>query len=117
MRLRAGHRPRRRSWDCCWEWLRLRAGGPGVRRWVSGSPSPREAGRGSGRGVLATVAVLVIAAAPLVARANGAFPDSENILTPADRPQDILLVTNFGLVSSSDGGQTWLWSCEQDGNM
>src|SRR5262249_11534253 len=44
------------------------------------------------------------------------FPDSENILTPADRPQEIVLVTNFGLISSSDGGQTWLWSCEQDGN-
>jgi hypothetical protein len=63
----------------------------------------------------AFVAVGVLLA-PLAARANGAFPDSENILTPADRPQDILLVTNFGLVASSDGGQTWLWSCEQDGN-
>src|SRR5262249_50725990 len=42
--------------------------------------------------------------------------DSESILTPADRPQDILLVTNFGLVTTSDNGKTWLWSCEQDGN-
>jgi hypothetical protein len=50
------------------------------------------------------------------ALANGAFPDSESILTPADRPQEIVLVTNFGLVSSTDNGQTWLWSCEQDGN-
>src|SRR4029077_4082055 len=31
-----------------------------------------------------------------------------------DRPQEILLVTNFGLVTSADGGATWLWSCEQD---
>src|SRR5262249_37671814 len=82
---------------CCWEWLRLRAGGPGVRRWVN-----------------AFVAVGALLA-PVAARANGAFPDSENILTPADRPQEIVLVTNFGLISSSDGGQTWLWSGGQDG--
>jgi len=49
--------------------------------------------------------------------ANGAFPDSETVLTPADRPQEIVLVTNFGLITSADGGTTWLWSCEQDGNM
>ncbi|HEY7375594.1 MAG TPA: sialidase family protein [Polyangia bacterium] len=63
-------------------------------------------------------AFLAVAAlgAPATARANGAFPDSESIITPADRPQDILLVTNFGLVTSSDDGKTWLWSCEQDGN-
>ena len=56
-------------------------------------------------------------ATPAAARANGAFPDSESILTPADRPQDIILVTNFGLITSTDGGKTWLWSCEQDGNV
>ena len=37
-------------------------------------------------------------------------------MTPADRPQDFLLVTNFGLVTSTDGGATWLWSCEQERN-
>ena len=81
------------------------------------SPSPREAGRGSGRRAATIAAVLALLGAPATARANGAFPDSENVLTPADRPQDILIVTNFGLISSSDGGQTWLWSCEQDGNV
>jgi hypothetical protein len=63
--------------------------------------------------VVVTVAALI---APASARANGAFPDSESILTPADRPQEIVLVTNFGLITTADGGQTWLWSCEQDGN-
>ena len=77
------------------------------------SPSPREAGRGAAAAIAALLALL---SAPATARANGAFPDSENVLTPADRPQDILIVTNFGLIASSDGGQTWLWSCEQDGN-
>jgi hypothetical protein len=27
-----------------------------------------------------------------------------------------MLVTNFGLVSTEDGGATWTWSCEQDTN-
>ena len=54
--------------------------------------------------------------APRAARANGAFPDSQSILTPAARPNEISLVTNFGLVASRDGGHTWLWSCEQDAN-
>jgi MYXO-CTERM domain-containing protein len=69
------------------------------------------------RAAAVTVALAALMVAPAAVRANGAFPDSENILTPADRPQDIVLVTNFGLVSSADGGQTWLWSCEQDRNM
>ncbi|HVY37645.1 MAG TPA: hypothetical protein VHM31_06910, partial [Polyangia bacterium] len=54
--------------------------------------------------------------APSPAGANGAFPDSESILTPDDRPREILLVTNFGLITTTDAGKTWLWSCEQDGN-
>jgi uncharacterized membrane protein YgcG len=71
---------------------------------------------GSGRGAAATLAALLILTAAHLARANGAFPDSQSILTPADRPQEIILLTNFGLISTNDGGQTWLWSCEQDGN-
>jgi hypothetical protein len=87
-----------------------------AQRRQSRTPSPREAARGWGRGAAATLALAALLAAPATSRANGAFPDSENILTPSDRPQDIVLVTNFGLVSSADGGQTWLWSCEQDRN-
>ena len=54
---------------------------------------------------------------PQHALANGAFPDAQSILTPADRPGQILLVTNFGVIMSVDAGATWLWSCETDGNM
>jgi MYXO-CTERM domain-containing protein len=47
------------------------------------------------------------------ALANGAFPDSQSILLPADRPNQIVLATNFGLITSDDDAQTWTWSCEQ----
>ena len=59
-----------------------------------------------------TVAITV----PATARANGAFPDSQTVITPAGRPQEILLVTNFGVLISQDGGTSWQWSCERDGN-
>ena len=61
------------------------------------------------------VATLVIVA-PAAARADGAFPAPQAVLVPADRPQEIILATNFGLVISEDAGQTWSWTCEQDGN-
>ncbi|HZL21489.1 MAG TPA: MYXO-CTERM sorting domain-containing protein [Polyangia bacterium] len=50
------------------------------------------------------------------ARANGAFPDSLNIVTPDSLPDDIFLATNFGLVTSIDDGQTWTYACEQTQN-
>jgi MYXO-CTERM domain-containing protein len=55
-------------------------------------------------------------AAPAAAHANGAFPDSQSVLTPADRPGEIVLVANFGLFLSGDDGASWLWSCEQAEN-
>jgi len=64
--------------------------------------------------VAGVAAILLLTSAP--ARADNAFPNSESIMTPEDRPQDFLLVTNFGLITSTDGGATWLWSCEQDRN-
>ena len=60
--------------------------------------------------------LLLLVAGPLLgatpARADGSFPDAQEILLPADRPQQIILGTNFGLIASEDGGQTWLFSCE-----
>jgi hypothetical protein len=63
------------------------------------------------------VAIAIAIAVPAHALANGAFPDAQSILTPADRPGQILLVTNFGVIMSADAGATWLWSCETDANM
>ena len=57
-------------------------------------------------------AALSLAAAPM-ARGDGAFPNSQNIMAPAALPHEILLGTNFGLVISVDDGRTWTWSCEQ----
>jgi hypothetical protein len=51
--------------------------------------------------------------APRAAHADGAFPNGLSILVPADRPQEIVLGTNFGLVSTENAGKTWTWSCEQ----
>ena len=45
-------------------------------------------------------------------RANGAFPDAQGLLLPADRPNEVMLATTFGVVMSLDGGQTWTYSCE-----
>ncbi len=47
------------------------------------------------------------------ARADGSVPGSRQILLPADRPEQIILATNFGLLSSEDSGNTWLFSCDQ----
>lgn len=47
------------------------------------------------------------------ALANGAFPDSDAVLLPVDRPQQIILSTNFGLIISDDDGATWQWTCER----
>jgi hypothetical protein len=65
---------------------------------------------------ISLVAAVALLASPRAARADGAFPDSLGIIAPADRPHDILLATNFGVVSSIDDGQTWTYSCEQDQN-
>ena len=67
--------------------------------------------------VFARVIMLTAGLAVLVparpVRANGAFPDSDAVLLPADRPQQIGLSTNFGLIISDDGGASWQWTCER----
>jgi len=68
------------------------------------------------RVVCLTAALAALAAIATTARADGAFPDAQTILTPADMPGEIVLVTNFGLIATEDGGKTWLWSCEGPGN-
>jgi hypothetical protein len=81
---------------------------------VTGGPSGRTKIRVGRR-----AAALIIAAVCGVgwsgrAAANGALPQSLGILLPADRPDDIVLATNFGMILSEDGGQSWLWTCERE---
>jgi MYXO-CTERM domain-containing protein len=70
----------------------------------------------SARTRAAILAATLCLGAATVARADGAFPNSQNIMAPAALPHEILLGTNFGLVMSFDDGQTWTWSCEQQLN-
>ncbi|MHB1846118.1 MAG: MYXO-CTERM sorting domain-containing protein [Deltaproteobacteria bacterium] len=46
------------------------------------------------------------------ARADGAFPAQLQVFLPAEQPNQIILITNFGLLRSDDGGATWLYLCE-----
>jgi MYXO-CTERM domain-containing protein len=55
-------------------------------------------------------ACLLLAAA--VARADGAFPNTESLFLPVDQPNRIVLTTNFGLIQSLDDGRTWDIRCE-----
>ncbi len=48
-----------------------------------------------------------------VARADGALADSSQLFLPLDRPQEIVVGTNFGLLISQDNGATVHWVCEQ----
>jgi hypothetical protein len=48
------------------------------------------------------------------ARADGSYPGSRQILLPADRPEQLILATNFGLILSEDAGETWSFSCERE---
>lgn len=61
--------------------------------------------------LVAAVGVLLAWARPTWA--NGAFPDSQAILLPSSRPEQIFVSTNFGLLRSDDGGQSWGWVCEE----
>jgi hypothetical protein len=70
---------------------------------------------GSGVGLPLVFLSFILSAAlvPRAARANGAFPESLQLVLPADRPDQVVLATNFGLIISDDGGATWTWTCEQ----
>src|SRR4051794_3530688 len=64
-------------------------------------------------GMLALLVALPVALAAGPARANGALPSSYGILLPADKLQQVVLATNFGMIISEDAGKSWLWTCER----
>jgi photosystem II stability/assembly factor-like uncharacterized protein len=57
--------------------------------------------------------VLVALAGARTAHADGAFADSLRLFLPPERADELVVATNFGLVTSEDGGQAWSWVCEQ----
>lgn len=80
---------------------------------AGGSSSRTKIGAAAGA-LLLTLCFVLLGAGP--ARADGALPGSLGILLPSDRPQEIVLATNFGMMISEDGGGSWLWTCEQASN-
>jgi len=70
-------------------------------------------------GFLAALAIISLGSAvkPSSARADGAFPDAQAVLLPRDRPDEIILATNFGLVFTHDDGATWTYACESAQNL
>ncbi len=46
------------------------------------------------------------------ASAHDNSPEAQRVLLPPDRPEQIIVATNFGLIFSDDGGESWLFSCE-----
>ncbi len=59
------------------------------------------------------LALLALVAAPSLARADGAFPTELNVFFPSAQPQLVVIATNFGLLVSTDGAQTFDFVCEQ----
>lgn len=63
-----------------------------------------------------TIVAALLATAMLAsssARANGRFPEANNVFVSPDDPNYVLLRVSFGLLVSRDGGKTWSWACEQ----
>ncbi|MBX3207147.1 MAG: hypothetical protein KF764_19020 [Labilithrix sp.] len=59
----------------------------------------------------AALAAIALGAEP--ARANGRFPESNQIAFSAEDPDLVLLRVTFGLLVSHDRGKTFEWVCEQ----
>jgi hypothetical protein len=58
------------------------------------------------------VVLLLTGVLPDRARADGAFPDESALFFPLSGPNGLVLTTNFGLLTSVDGG-IWDYVCEQ----
>jgi photosystem II stability/assembly factor-like uncharacterized protein len=47
------------------------------------------------------------------ARANGRFPQAQQIVHVPGDPSTVYLRATFGILQSKDGGQSWRWICEK----
>jgi len=64
------------------------------------------------RAGFAGAAVALVALSPLSARANGRFPQANQLVGDPSDPARLVARTTFGLLLTSDGGATWRWVCE-----
>lgn len=64
-----------------------------------------------GRLFAAALACLMLPAA--VARANGRYPNADQLVTDPGDPEHLVLRATFGTLDSRDGGLTWTWICEE----
>jgi len=61
---------------------------------------------------LAVALAALVLVYPAFAEANGRFPQSVNAHTHPGNSENILLPVTFGVLSSTDGGTTFQWMCE-----
>src|SRR4051812_2280917 len=61
---------------------------------------------------IAALVAALLAGALATARANGALPATIQVLAPPDAPGTTIVTTNYGVISSTDGGGHWSWICE-----
>jgi MYXO-CTERM domain-containing protein len=80
-------------------------------------PRPSSFARFAVAHLVGVLVAVMTCAATRPAQANGAFPESYQLILPADRPQQVVLGTNFGLIISDDDGATWNWTCEQEATL
>lgn len=59
------------------------------------------------------LSVVALLSSPVVARANGRFPQATQLAVDPARPAVMVVRTTFGLLFSSDAGATWGWVCEE----
>jgi hypothetical protein len=58
------------------------------------------------------LAAALLSLAGTDARANGALPATIQVLAPSDAPATTIVTTNYGVISSTDDGGHWAWTCE-----
>src|SRR5262245_56848508 len=58
-------------------------------------------------------AAVVVALASGTASANGRFPAAGQVVVDPGDAKHIVLRTTYGILQTTDAGQTWHWICEQ----
>jgi MYXO-CTERM domain-containing protein len=58
------------------------------------------------------LAAALLSLAATDALANGALPATIQVLAPPDAPATTIVTTNYGVITSTDDGGHWGWTCE-----